>query len=325
MHVVLPSNSSMDYFPDNSLANYKVKLSKPLLLQGRYEVALVEIIYPHRRLTVEPDEAKFVIYTTTPVEYEVREDDFKTHVVTGIRNTNIRGKRNIKKNATKLKRKATLKMTKKDMIDMVDDETKLKPLNAVASTTIPKKAREKPKKKNRVSLLALPAGMYERPEEIAQRLNTLDKNIQVSFSGTTNKFQIELGSDVTRVDLSRRLAQLLGFVKEPERYTIKGPEIAQFMPHMEGNAHALYIYSSIVDHQIVGDTMAPLLRVVCPDAEKLGQTVSEKYIKPYYLPVNSSFIDTIDIQIRTTSGHLFPFQSGNPVVISLHFRPQRNG
>jgi hypothetical protein len=96
------------------------------------------------------------------------------------------------------------------------------------------------------------------------------------------------------------------------------------MPHLEGNAHALYVYSSIIDHQIVGDSVSPLLRVVCPDAERLGQTVSEKYIKPYYLPVNSSFIDTIDIQIRTTSGHLFPFLSGNPVVVSLHFRHQRS-
>jgi hypothetical protein len=56
MYVVLSSNSSMEMYPDNTIANFKVKLAKPLVLDGRYEVGLVEIIYPHRRLSIEPGE-----------------------------------------------------------------------------------------------------------------------------------------------------------------------------------------------------------------------------------------------------------------------------
>jgi hypothetical protein len=139
---------------------------------------------------------------------------------------------------------------------------------------------------------------------------------------STMKFRANLAKAVSRVELSPRMAQLIGFTKDQTEYVIKRTEKASFMPQLEGNAHSLYIYSSIVDHQIVGDVVAPLLRVVCPDADKLGQLVSEKYIKPHYLPVNSSYIDTIDIQIRTTAGHLFPFNSGSPVVVSLHFKPR---
>ena len=62
MYVVLPSNSSMEYYPDNTLANFKVKLGRPLVLSTPYEVALVEMIYPHRRLTVQPGEAKMAVH-----------------------------------------------------------------------------------------------------------------------------------------------------------------------------------------------------------------------------------------------------------------------
>ena len=44
--VVLPSDSSMDVFPDNTVAHYTTKLSHPICCDGDYEVALVELIYP---------------------------------------------------------------------------------------------------------------------------------------------------------------------------------------------------------------------------------------------------------------------------------------
>ena len=45
-YLTLPSNSSMDYFPDNTLAKFITKLHAPLLLRDSWEVGLVEIIYP---------------------------------------------------------------------------------------------------------------------------------------------------------------------------------------------------------------------------------------------------------------------------------------
>ena len=59
-YVILPSNSSMNYFPDNTLANFRVKLGKPLKFTTNFEVALVEIIYPHLHLSVEPNEASIM-------------------------------------------------------------------------------------------------------------------------------------------------------------------------------------------------------------------------------------------------------------------------
>ena len=44
-YIELPSNSSNALFPDNTHANYKVKLARPLMLNADYEVALVEAFF----------------------------------------------------------------------------------------------------------------------------------------------------------------------------------------------------------------------------------------------------------------------------------------
>ena len=46
-YVTLPSNSSVEYFPDNKTLNFVTKLSRTLQLDGEWEVGLAEIDYPH--------------------------------------------------------------------------------------------------------------------------------------------------------------------------------------------------------------------------------------------------------------------------------------
>lgn len=45
-YVTLPSNSSMNIYPENSLSHYTTRLRKPLNLTGKWEVALVEASVP---------------------------------------------------------------------------------------------------------------------------------------------------------------------------------------------------------------------------------------------------------------------------------------
>ena len=46
-YLVLPSNSSTKYFPNNTLTEYTTHLAKEIGLQGEWEVGLAEIQYPH--------------------------------------------------------------------------------------------------------------------------------------------------------------------------------------------------------------------------------------------------------------------------------------
>ena len=45
-YITLPSNSSMKYFPNNTLTHFTTQLPQPIQLKGEWEVGLVEIQYP---------------------------------------------------------------------------------------------------------------------------------------------------------------------------------------------------------------------------------------------------------------------------------------
>lgn len=45
-YVTLPSNSSYEYFPRNTLSSFTTQLAEPIVLSGNWEVALCEIQYP---------------------------------------------------------------------------------------------------------------------------------------------------------------------------------------------------------------------------------------------------------------------------------------
>jgi len=55
-YIVLPSNSSTNYFPDNTTTHFKTKLSQPISLNGDWEVGLSGIDFPHDWYTIGPNE-----------------------------------------------------------------------------------------------------------------------------------------------------------------------------------------------------------------------------------------------------------------------------
>jgi hypothetical protein len=92
------------------------------------------------------------------------------------------------------------------------------------------------------------------------------------------------------------------------------------LPPKLDRVHAVHIYGDIIEHQYVGNTMAPLLGYVdVPDT--LGERVSHTCNPLVYLPVNRSIINTITIRIRDERGNdvTFPDDVSN-VIVRLHFR-----
>ena len=51
-YLTLPSNNSMQYYPENTLAQFKSRLPNAINLSGDWEVGLVEIQYPHNWFNV---------------------------------------------------------------------------------------------------------------------------------------------------------------------------------------------------------------------------------------------------------------------------------
>ena len=61
-YVTLPSNSSMQYFPDNKTSNFVTKLSRTLQLDGEWEVGLAEIDYLHTWYNIGKGKNSLEIY-----------------------------------------------------------------------------------------------------------------------------------------------------------------------------------------------------------------------------------------------------------------------
>lgn len=82
----------------------------------------------------------------------------------------------------------------------------------------------------------------------------------------------------------------------------------------------LFVYSDIVEPQLVGDTSAPLVRIIGIEQKSdYGKVIVKTYESPHYLPLLKRQFETIEIDIRDSTGASAPFQYG-PVIVKLHFK-----
>ena len=89
-----------------------------------------------------------------------------------------------------------------------------------------------------------------------------------------------------------------------------------------GGLHALYIYCDVLESIPVGDTMAPLLRIVDVSgtrSDEKQELTHVQYDQPRYFPVQKKTFDTIEIDIRDDTGESIPFDAGK-LIVTLHFR-----
>ncbi len=96
---------------------------------------------------------------------------------------------------------------------------------------------------------------------------------------------------------------------------------AKYIPDIRIGFHSLYLYSSLVEPQIVGNVTAPLLRSVHVKGNH-GDIIEKLYNTPHYVPVVAKEIDRVEIDIKDDNNQSVPFQFGKTVV-KLHFRRKR--
>ena len=120
------------------------------------------------------------------------------------------------------------------------------------------------------------------------------------------------------IKLLCRLANLLGF---DDGAVVIGTEKSTRVVDMQP-FYSLFIYTNIVEYHTVGDTRAPLLRIVNVDGQ-YGETVTNIYDSPHYMPLKHKLVPMIEIDIRDGTGQPIPFVSGR-VIVKLHFRRKRS-
>jgi len=252
-YITLPSNTEAN----NTASNFTVKLAQRLRLDGDWEVALVEIIYPNSWFTMDNQENFIKIQTFTGIY-----------------------------------------------------------------------------------TMSLNVGYYETIYEFIKMLNKILKkkkqkivelDVEFEYDESEHKVKLCLNSNNIRgIYVSQKVADLLGFY-EPILYHIEAQNDefsvisdanicrnGDFTPDFSSDFSMFYVYCSIVGNQIVGNTMAPLLRIVDVQG-KHRDVINKTYVSPHYVSILTKDISAIEINIKNDMNEFLVFHFGK-VVIKLHFR-----
>ncbi len=244
-YLTLPSNSSMHYYPQNTVAQYTTKLNSLSELDGEWEVGLTEISFPFEMENALEGECYF---------YLSRGDS------------------------------------------------------------------DRPVK------ITLPAGHYRTLDEIDSsvkvatmlRMNLLSvENVPVDFSFVKNQSRVRMRLHPNyTVEFGVVLARLLGF-----RHGITYSEtsiLANTRMRFRSIIRSIYVYCDLVEHVHVGDTKAPLLRVV-NRTYSVDENVHRTFNPMLYVPLQKKCFDSVEINLMTDSGEPVPFTFGKSLVV-LEFR-----
>jgi hypothetical protein len=121
---------------------------------------------------------------------------------------------------------------------------------------------------------------------------------------------------------------VLGFPEDYIKFDVSKLEerhYAAYQPQLNRGLGSMYVYCNICENTQIGDVFAPLLRqITLPNNANLERGLMNKITLDYpmYIPVRLSTINNIEIEIRTNSGHYFPFIVGSTTTITLHFKKQ---
>ncbi|KAL3072351.1 hypothetical protein niasHT_036647 [Heterodera trifolii] len=166
---------------------------------------------------------------------------------------------------------------------------------------------------------------FSREEEVSfEKLVAGQQNEQTAaefmFNDLAQRFVIKTGAGVLHVDVSKHLAYVLGF----DNIRLFHGEQARYMPDLSGGVKQLYVYApKLIEECIIGDRMAPLLRVVNVSAVPVsggGTDVPEViYTNEIFHSLQNKRISEICIEIQNAFGRYVKFNWGT-CIVTLHFK-----
>jgi hypothetical protein len=256
-YVTLPSNSSIKYYPGNTLTRFTTRLENPISLTGNWEVGLVEIQYQHTWNNLDKGEGR-VYYSQ---QYEKQK--------------------------------------------YVQNTLRIVP-GHYATPAI------------------LVAVINDSISQFAETFN-LSAYAQFEYSDITKRLTAKIPTGAN-INFSPPLCAMLGV--GPRQNPIANNEDnlllwrAANVCDINRGFSSMYVYCNLLEHVPVGDTKAPLLRIIHLTGTS-GDSINTSYEKPYYVPLQQKNFDSIEIDIRSDTGLPVAFEYGK-LIVTLHFRLSKN-
>jgi hypothetical protein len=314
--VTLPSNSNMDTHPSNEPANYTVKLSEPLNLEGDWEAALVSLQYTPNWLSFDTPIRFFVAYSSTNVPKYHYPQMYTASVPVSFR---------------------IVSPGLLEILKQIANDISIQEIETAVN-------RAFPSSKIKLRAITVPPKYYSSAEalgrEVCNAIKTAlsDEVVEVSYLYDARvqlgEFIISTGEILLVSDDSTRtsiISEVLGIGSAPIECKCKLHNFAALAtygstPPKLRMVHSLWVYSNITQYQQVGDAKVPLLGIV-PAQNNHTDRVHYTFNPVHFQALNRNHISEISIQIVDDRGNRIPFIKSryeNNLVCCLRFRRRKS-
>ena len=297
--IFLPSNVKSEYY-ENTITKFKTKLAAPIQLDGDWEVGLANISYTKSwDLKTEKGIIDLIAYDKE-AEFEVSEKFLEINL----------------SNLTDIKM----------LVDLINDSIDKKKVKEKLDFHLPslilheKFGRVEMKlgirnhglclfkfSKNLNKFLGFDEDLLEKYYRDTER------DYKTKFQNTLNTF-VKFDSDVKKNWSPREITPKDGV------YSIFSHSRFNFNPDINN----LFVYCDIIKPNFVGNDMEPLIRIVgVPHESRYKEEIRENFIDIHFHPLNTNYIESIEIDIKDENKKPIPFQFGRTIV-ELHFRKKWN-
>jgi len=287
LHLI--SDASLEYYPSNVISDFTTKLPHEFNLTGKWEVALCNIHY---------------------------------HKTWGNISTRDEGKCYVK-----------LFQRTLGMKPILEPKVKLQGTLEPGHFSTPEALIQ--------ALFDLFKGIkrWESDSSIEESYFNLEDVLGISLDRHTNKLSFSIKKNLYRCDaitlqLSSTLLNLIGHHEfhNSERITqinlamipengIEPTKILTGIVNLKAGIHNIFCYSSIVRNVTVGDTQAPLLRIVPIHGGDEGEYIYETFEDRQYVPIALSNFNSIRIFLGDRLGNNIKFSHGSaPVILVFHLK-----
>jgi len=280
-YVVLPSNSSASYFPDNTTTHFITRLPHQLRLQGEWGVSLTDIQIPMTFLHLPKDE-KTIVRRNSTLTFEALKDNEKYYSDTSTPFEEKGEELTINRLESRLEEHY---IVPRGLYHSIDDLIK-----TVNETSL----------KDHVTFTINRNGYVS-----AQRSCTHCINNEHTFYLSSTLARI-LGYDEGEYNMSS---------DETSWVSSRPGSLIRALPTM------MFVYTDICESYITGDVRTPLLRTVPLDVESYvyGSIKYKSFSTSKYIPLLHTDLQTIEIDIRNEFGQPIPFEYGT-LTVTLHFK-----
>lgn len=321
--MILPSNSSMRYFPENTTTCFTTELPQRIELQGRWEVALTEIQFPCSFLHIRDNEGiiRFIDIDENNKSVKAMRSQVPVGIYSSMRNI-VAGVNFAAKSVDshivfhygifvggKVFMKLNCKENGCNIIHYISFSDKLR---RILGFDIHIKRNDLVQLDSEPAVpTSLPAWFYH---EIGMKIQYNDDDEKL--------VKIESSSVIPNI--------LPSWVYDEEMHSLLFYELTSTRmliadepgSLLRGIPDKLFVYCDICEPYITGDVQTPLLRIVALDSQNdyaFASTRIKHFSPAQYITLRQTCFRTIEIDIRDHLGQSIPFEFGT-LTVTLHFR-----